>query len=105
MKPNSKHRSWQNRVVLLLAVAASSLACKGSGDAPAAPPNDSAAGAGGASEPHEGDEAGASAMAQGGTGASSGLGEGGDINMPGVGGAPTEPGSWDESFWDEAVWQ
>jgi hypothetical protein len=90
--------------LLVLVVCALALGCKSS-DSPTTPPNDAVAGAGGASEPGEGDEAGASAMPQGGAGANPGVGEGGDINMPGVGGEPTAPGSWDESFWDKAVWQ
>ena len=91
-------------LLLVLALCALALGCKSS-DGPAAPPEGAVAGAGGASEAGPGDEAGASGMPQGGTGATTGTGEGGDINMPGVGGEPTEPGSWDESFWDNAVWQ
>ena len=91
-------RRW--RLLLLLAVAAFSLACKSSTDAPP----DNAAGAGGAAnEPGEGD-AGATGT-QGGADGNPGEGEGGNVSMPGAGGVPTEPGSWDESFWDKAVWQ
>ena len=88
---------------MALAVCALALGCKSSSDAPA-PPSHEVAGAGGASEPGSGADAGAATEPQGGE---TGLGQAGDANMPGVGagGAPTEPGSWDQSFWDDAVWQ
>jgi hypothetical protein len=42
-------------------------------------------------------------MPQGGNGASTN--EGGEPGMVGSGGTPEDPGSWDDSNWDEAVWQ
>ena len=103
-------RAW---LCLALSVAAP-LACKSS-DSPPAPPTvneagaanqetggsgDPAAGAGGASNPGTG-EGGNAAMTE--AGAPTGVG--GDPGMLGMGGVNSEPGSWDTSTWDEAVWQ
>lgn len=96
--------AWRGALFLALAVGTLALGCKSSGDKPTTPP-DAAAGAGAATEPGGNNEAGASTDPQGGAGNTPGVGEGGDVNMPGAGGEPTEPGSWDESFWDKAVWQ
>jgi hypothetical protein len=84
---------------MVLVLCAAPLACKSSSDATGNRP-----GAGGASEgPDSNPEAGASiggaAAAEGGQ---PGLGEGA---APGTGVDSGEPGSWDMSFWDDAVWQ
>ena len=89
-------------VFVVLAVCALALGCKSSDDAPTAPPEVVTPGEGGAAGAGPDNGAGATAEPQGGN---TGLGEGGDVNMPGAGGEATEPGSWDESFWDKAVWQ
>ena len=87
-------------------MAAASLACNSSGNAPSTPaPPDSVAGGAGASDDPGGADAGATGEPLGGASGQVGLGEGGALSMPGTGGAPTEPGSWNESFWDQAVWQ
>ncbi len=81
-----------SQLLALLALGSLALACKSSADSPTAPPSELA---GGAPDQGRGNEAG-----------EAGLGEGGDVvNVPGAAGAPTEPGSWDKSFWDDAVWQ
>ncbi len=96
------------QLLVMLAVGSLALACKSSADSPATPPSE-LAGAGGAPEPGGGSEAGAATEPQGGqvgVAGKAGVGEGGDVvNIPGAAGAPTEPGSWDQSFWDDAVWQ
>jgi len=101
-----ERKSWSHRrLPLMLAIAALSLACKSAGEEPPAQaPTASVAGAGGAAHDPPGADAGATAT-QGGAAGNTGLGEGGELSMPGAGGEPSEPGSWDESFWDKAVWQ
>ncbi len=96
------------QLLALLTLGSLALACKSSADSPTTPPSE-LAGAGGAPEPGAGNEAGATPEPQGGqngVAGKAGLGEGGDVvNVPGAAGAPTDPGSWDQSFWDDAVWQ
>lgn len=103
---NGHRRFAWKPLLMALAVCALALGCKSSSNAPG-PPSNEAAGAGGASEPGGGADAGAAAEPEGGANGDPGSGQAGDTNMPGTGagGAPTEPGSWDKSFWDDAVWQ
>lgn len=107
MQKRAQQHPWRlNRLLVALALASLTLACKGSDDKPSTPPDETSAGAGGDSQqPGSGPggaEAGGTGNAQGGAAP---VGEGGEINLPVGGAAPTEPGSWDESFWDDAVWQ
>ncbi|HEX2872929.1 MAG TPA: hypothetical protein VHP33_16825 [Polyangiaceae bacterium] len=101
------HKSRPGRLLWALAVSALALGCKGSDDKPAEQPPTESAGAGGAPD---GGPAGqppggaAGANTPGGAGTAP-VGEGGELNLPGAGGGPTEPGAWDQSFWDDAVWQ
>lgn len=82
------------------------LACKSSDPTPQ-PPSQSEAGQGNPDDvrPNEGDGGRASMMM--GEAGSTGQVDGGEpsMNGMGMGGAPTEPGAWDDSTWDNAIWQ
>jgi len=104
---SSSVNSWRNlvvggRAVVLAALCLGSvLACSNSDKPNTKPPTHEggAPGAGGQSAADAGD-----ASDSGGTDATD-PGVGGAPDVIGAAGASNEPGSWDTSFWDDAVWQ